>query len=151
MFEEEEKELAKLRVICPGQAKDLERLSEFRMPRELHERLEKIEEIMHSFLLLLTNKRQAQSKKARNSMSKSLREKILNRDNRTCQNCKKTAESFREIKLHIDHIIPVSKGGTDNEDNLQVLCSSCNLIKKNYIFNSFSSNVQEANNKGDLE
>ena len=134
MNNEEIKELAKLRVVCNSQREELERLKEFRMPHELHYRLESIEETMHSFLLLLTNKRQAQSKKARKSMSRCLRQKILDRDNRTCQNCKKTAETFKEIKLHIDHIIPVDKGGTDDENNLQVLCSSCNLLKKNYIF-----------------
>ena len=31
--------------------------------------------------------------------------------------------------LHVDHIVPLSRGGTNELDNLQMLCSSCNLSK----------------------
>lgn len=45
-----------------------------------------------------------------------------------CQLCGKTNE---ESKLTIDHIIPVSKGGKNNINNLQPLCHSCNVHKSN--------------------
>ena len=34
-----------------------------------------------------------------------------------------------EMLLHLDHIYPVSRGGTDDLDNLQAMCAPCNLHK----------------------
>lgn len=52
-----------------------------------------------------------------------IRERILKRFNNKCVQC------GSEEKLHIDHIIPISRGGREDEDNMQVLCRTCNLKK----------------------
>lgn len=67
-------------------------------------------------------------------MTRELRERIMRRDNYTCKICGKYMPD--EVGLHIDHIIPVSKGGKSIEQNLQVLCSKCNGHKSNKSTNS---------------
>lgn len=49
--------------------------------------------------------------------------RVYRRDNFACQHCETTSE------LTIDHIIPVARGGSDEPDNLQVLCRTCNGTK----------------------
>ena len=68
--------------------------------------------------------------KPRSSISKALRYKILKRDRFTCQACGARAP---DVELEVDHIIPVSKGGTDDESNLTTLCKACNRGKSNKI------------------
>lgn len=74
-------------------------------------------------------KRQYQIKIERSKMSDSLRYDILKRDKFTCQICGSTAQDG--VKLHVDHIIPVSKGGKTVKSNLRTLCDRCNLGKSN--------------------
>lgn len=46
----------------------------------------------------------------------------------TCVHCHK---KFRKGSIDIDHIIPKSKGGTNDPSNLQCLCIHCNRSKGN--------------------
>lgn len=60
-----------------------------------------------------------------------IRVKVLSRDNFRCSFCGKSPATDIGTKLHIDHIIPFSKGGTNSFENLQTLCEQCNLGKSN--------------------
>ena len=66
------------------------------------------------------------NKNRRQHIPRKLRHKVFQRDGYRCRECGATN---KETTLHIDHIIPVSKGGTNTEDNLQTLCEACNLAK----------------------
>lgn len=55
-----------------------------------------------------------------------LRFKILQKYNFTCQYCGAKAP---EVRLHVEHIKPISKGGASEESNLIVACADCNLGK----------------------
>jgi hypothetical protein len=60
-----------------------------------------------------------------------LRMDILARDEYTCQIC--GASRSTGAILEIDHIHPVSRGGTNDPGNLQVLCRECNAGKSNRV------------------
>lgn len=63
----------------------------------------------------------------RKPVKPSIRFQILKRDNYACKMC--GASATDGAKLEIDHITPVSRGGQNNEENLQVLCRDCNIGK----------------------
>ncbi len=71
------------------------------------------------------------SKNQRKLATRELREKIMIRDNYTCQLCGKYMPD--EVGLQIDHIIPIAKGGKTVVSNLRVLCSKCNASKSDKI------------------
>lgn len=71
------------------------------------------------------------SKRERSKMTAKLREQIKVRDNYTCQICGTSTHEEPNLLLEIDHIIPVSKGGTSAHYNLQTLCWRCNRTKSN--------------------
>ena len=60
-----------------------------------------------------------------------LRYKVLSRDRFRCVKCGKSPAFNLDCELHIDHIIPFSKGGPTNLENLQTTCKLCNLGKGN--------------------
>lgn len=65
----------------------------------------------------------------RKLMTEAVRERIMRRDNFTCQVCGRYMPD--RVGIHIDHIVPVSKGGRTEDGNLRVTCSVCNLSKGN--------------------
>jgi 5-methylcytosine-specific restriction endonuclease McrA len=55
-----------------------------------------------------------------------LRRSVIERDGYHCVYCD---EDLTNSEIHLDHIIPESRGGTTTYENLQVTCRKCNLSK----------------------
>lgn len=70
--------------------------------------------------------------KKERSIANSLRMYILNRDKCKCVVCGKSVQD--NVTLNVDHVIPVSRGGTSDMHNLCTLCSDCNNGKSNTLF-----------------
>ena len=62
-----------------------------------------------------------------------LRFRVMQRDNFKCCMCGASPAKDPSVELHIDHIVPWAKGGETTFDNLQTLCSKCNLGKSDLL------------------
>lgn len=65
------------------------------------------------------------------AISKETRAYVIDRDGNTCQMCGVAAAEIhpfdgRPAKMQLGHILDKSKGGSDEADNLRLLCSVCN-------------------------
>lgn len=76
--------------------------------------------IHYVFQFMLTT---PHNRKNRRSLNKTIFKKLLHKYKFSCVEC------GSKEKLSIDHIKPVSKGGTDEFNNLQILCKTCNSKK----------------------
>lgn len=56
-----------------------------------------------------------------------MRWRVFQRDGWKCVSCGRGSEN--DVILHVDHIVPRSKGGKDELDNYQTLCHPCNVGK----------------------
>lgn len=102
--------------------------------------------------LLPYQKEEPQKKKSKNKRSRTIpikaRYKAMSAAGGKCQLCGRRPSLLNEIKLHVDHIFPYSKGGTHDVHNLQVLCNECNLGKSNKDDSDFRTEqllIQETN------
>jgi hypothetical protein len=61
-----------------------------------------------------------------------LRDEIFDRDGLQCTYC-----GDEEGPLEIDHIVPVTRGGTNDHANLCVACRRCNISKSNLLLSEW--------------
>ncbi len=63
-------------------------------------------------------------KTIREAIPTNVRTAVVKRDMGFCRYCGRRARSH-----HLDHVVPVSKGGSNHPSNLVVACPDCNLRK----------------------
>ena len=61
-------------------------------------------------------------------ISPSIVKKLMKLQEGKCINCK---INLHKIGHHLDHIMPIDLGGLHADENLQLLCPTCNLRKYN--------------------
>lgn len=54
---------------------------------------------------------------------------VMRRDNFKCKNCGRSPATDPRIILHVDHVKAWANGGETTLENLQTLCSKCNIGK----------------------
>ena len=73
----------------------------------------------------------APGRTTRREISLSLRYAVLKRDGFRCVKCGRSPAMEPGVVLHVDRVVSWSNGGETLIENLQSLCSECNLSKSN--------------------
>jgi 5-methylcytosine-specific restriction endonuclease McrA len=60
--------------------------------------------------------------------------RVMDRDKYTCYYCGRIC---RKEEIEVDHLIPRSRGGKDNLDNLVTACHGCNQAKGDLLFDEW--------------
>jgi hypothetical protein len=67
------------------------------------------------------------SRRRRRAIPRAVQREVWERDQGRCVEC------GAQDRLHFDHVIPFSRGGSNSVRNVQILCERCNLSKGNRI------------------
>ncbi|MBV8140009.1 MAG: HNH endonuclease [Deltaproteobacteria bacterium] len=60
------------------------------------------------------------------------RKTVESRAGRRCEYCR-APQPATGIRYHLDHVIPESRGGTDDVGNLALACPTCNFHKSDHL------------------
>ncbi|HVC38237.1 MAG TPA: HNH endonuclease [Gammaproteobacteria bacterium] len=81
----------------------------------------------------ITTQTSSPKRRTRREISDRQRFRILVRDGFRCKSCGASPLIQPGVELHVDHILPWSKGGETTDDNLESKCKQCNLGKGNAV------------------
>jgi len=89
------------------------------LSEKLSKKVNKFEKTFHKVISVIYEIRPSNNR----YIPKSVRQRVLIRDNYRCVKCSSQKD------LQFDHIVAVANGGSNEEDNVQLLCKRCNLRK----------------------
>ena len=78
-----------------------------------------------------TGQMDAAKRRTRREISDRQRFRILVGSGFRCKSCGASPLTQPGVELHVDHVLPWSKGGETTDDNLETKCKQCNLGKGN--------------------
>jgi 5-methylcytosine-specific restriction endonuclease McrA len=70
--------------------------------------------------------RRAKKRLSGGRLSSDLKSRLFELQKQSCACCH---GRFEIVSLHIDHVIPLAKGGEHSDENIQLLCQPCNQSK----------------------
>ena len=79
----------------------------------------------------------------RKNIDNKLKYAVLQRDNSTCQRCGANIHNTPNVRLVVDHKVPVELGGDTTIDNLWTLCSDCNGGKQAFFVDENTDRIKE--------
>ena len=74
----------------------------------------------------------------RKHISSRVRQKIWEKYGGKCAYC---GEPIPFKGMHVDHLIPLARGGADSDDNYMPACSKCNHYKHTLTFDDFREQI----------
>jgi hypothetical protein len=99
-------------------------------------------------LKLINQKNKMIRKNVIGSHTKKDLDNLLLRQNGVCPLCN---EKLVENNIQLDHIIPVSKGGTNFIGNLQYTCAKCNISKNNMPSIKYKNKIKNYPSEDDIQ
>jgi 5-methylcytosine-specific restriction endonuclease McrA len=112
------------REAAKKERQERERIWVLEHPEEVRERERIRKERAEISLRASRSRRRAQKLSSNGSFTKADIDAIRAAQGNRCYLCHKKLKAY-----HIDHFIPLSKGGTNNPGNLRLACPHCNLTK----------------------
>lgn len=118
----------KRRIVSPDHVRRIEKESRDRNPMESlrHRKSEMPGEAWKRSLLYFQVKNQ-ERRNAPGKLSADIRTVLFTKQGGVCNGCGARLSDA----VHLDHIHPISRGGVNEDYNVQLLCANCNLSKGN--------------------
>lgn len=76
----------------------------------------------------------------RHAVRNGIRRQVYNRQNGKCSMC---GDKISYLNFTVDHIIPISKGGSNTLDNMEAMCEVCNQMKRDHMKNDFLRHIEK--------